>query len=450
MKRVMAVFFLLLLPFSYALDCNDIIDDNLELCNEIIGSSASHAEKQELIANIVYQESYKADHDQVYDWNTGISFNQAPDSVSTSNSGYIKDAWVKIIGVYPSVLSEEILYTPGLGKIQTEYDYRIEIPDGTESGDCKTLYYLDEEDYWLKIYKNGNQIGTSRLVSYNGPGTINFKSTLQIKIVTRVKHYEKEKYCCKKEDGSCVKYCYSCEYDNAEYRTHEINIEDNLQTQYYWKVILPEIKAVDRYHETTAGILEINDFDSFQLDFEDSYFNQYNYYYDVDVSLEPYDVLTIRANEDIVREEHNINIEDESGIYKFYVNNYDGCLLTFSDHFHTWSHSCELETDFPEFSITTDKLQYSEEELILVDIEPKDTEVKIQYDDIELSAINNVELQAKQGQNKIIAAYENRVTDHVIHVKNKNTWAFVMNFSVFSGVMYSMYLALKKYWSVIL
>ena len=194
----------------------------------------------------------------------------------------------------PSILANNTLLSPGIGILESAFNYRVEIPSGTESGDCRTDYNLQSDQNWLNNYLNGNLIGTSTLTNFTGSGVLDFQDTLRIQTVTRVDHWTMQQYCCRSERNICVKWCEECRQANTEYRTHEVNLQDEKQALQYSPKILPEIRVIDKYLNTTVGLLNISNFDAFTLDFEDSYFKQNNYNYDVNVSLQPYDVFTLK------------------------------------------------------------------------------------------------------------------------------------------------------------
>ncbi|MBL7054873.1 hypothetical protein ISS05_03895 [Candidatus Woesearchaeota archaeon] len=438
---------LLLIPFASALSCDYVSVSDYETCSEIMEDSIKDSEKQQLTADLIYKGKDYANHSFVYDWNTNINLNSAPYGVETKSSGYIKDAWLKIIAVMPSVISEDKLLTSGIGKVLSAFNYKVEIPSGKESGDCKTEFSLVGNNNWLSVYLNDELIGTSTLTDFEGSHILNFKDNLRIQTVTEVKHYKTYRWCCGWDrSGGCKRYCEKCRYENTEHRVHEVNLEDTKQAEHYWPKIFPEIRAVDHYHNTTAGILNISDFDAFSLNFEDSYFRQFNYYYDVNVSLMPYDVFTLRANKFTKKESDNINTEQFNDTCKFYVSNPNGCKIRFYNHFHAWEQDCDLDSEFPEFSISTDKMIYSEDEMINVSVTPSDTILDIQYANEKISIKNKIQLKSIKNKNKITAYLDGRKREKIIHVRKKDSWDFVINFGVFSGVLYSIYFFMKKYW----
>lgn len=208
---------LLLLPFSLALSCSNVASKDSAFCNDLASSNISASTKQQLMADLAYPNHNYANHSTIYDRNTAIIFDQAPNGVETSSSGSIKDAWLKITSIMPSVLSDGKLLTPGIGRIQSAYNYRIEVPSGTEGGDCYTEHNLKNNQASLTIYLNGNQIGTSTLTDFQGSSTLNFEANLKIQSSIEVKHSKNFKECCYYAYYGCLYYCDVCKYDNTEY-----------------------------------------------------------------------------------------------------------------------------------------------------------------------------------------------------------------------------------------
>ncbi|MEK6838037.1 MAG: tyrosine-type recombinase/integrase, partial [Nanoarchaeota archaeon] len=122
--------------------------------NEIKSSTLAEPEKQHLLNGLAYPASSTANHSLVYDWNTKIQFSEAPEGTQKSSNGYITDAWLRTIAVMPSVISKDRLLTPGIGTIQNAYNYRVEMPSGTDSGDCRTEFSIRREQASLNVYLN--------------------------------------------------------------------------------------------------------------------------------------------------------------------------------------------------------------------------------------------------------------------------------------------------------
>lgn len=451
MKWTAIIVLVLAMQTANAVTCNQVSSKDIDSCNAILQSSLAAAEKEALISSLIYPASAYANHSFVYDWNTNIQFTAPPDGMKTQDSGSIKDAWMKIISVMPSVISKDKLLTSGIGTIQTAYNYRVEMPSGTENGDCMTEYNLRSNNPALNVYLNDNLIGNSPLTKFQGANVLNFKSVLNINVDIEARHYKNYRWCCKKSRrGYCEQYCEECRYDGTGTISSTLTIEDIKKAYQHWPVIKPKIRAVDSYLDTYVGILNITDFDAVQLVFENSSLSQFNYNYEVITILSPYNVLTLKASNFTRHIADNLNYQQAGNSYKFYVSNPKGCKIIFYSHFSNWEQICNLKFEFPELSIETDKLQYNEKEPINVLLEPKNTLMKVKYGNEEKSSQNQVQFEAKKNYNKITVQLNDREIQKVIHVKDDKTWGFALNLGVFSSVLYGIYLALKKYWGVLL
>lgn len=160
------------LPLSFALDCSKLA--NQELCEEIMNSGITTEEKDYLLADIMSDSKHYPDHEMVRSWNSRISTATAPNGIAKQNNGYIKNAWVKLLAVMPSVLENNVLYIPKNGQILTGANHDVQIPSGTEAGDCRTERSLIENTANIMIYTNGRSVGSGNKVSYTVSGPHRF------------------------------------------------------------------------------------------------------------------------------------------------------------------------------------------------------------------------------------------------------------------------------------
>ncbi len=427
-----------------ALTCSDTAEKDWDTCVQAMQSNLSDSEKQLLVGNLMYSNTYYANHSLILEWNTGISFLEVPYDIKSTNKDYIRDAWFKIVAIMPSVWLKNDLISPGYGQVLSAYNYWVEIPSGTEPGDCKTEFTLTENNSQLSLYLNNGYIGDSKLTSFNTAQNLSFNASLNVKATIEVKHYREYKYCCRRDENGCHKYCTVCQYENTEYRTSEVNLIDSKQAVLYKPNIEPTIRAVNRYKSTTVGLLNISNFDAFILELDNSSLSQFNYYYELNQTLAPYDVLTFRANKHIKKTINNLNVQKLNGSFKFYIPDSNRCVLIYFDHFNKWQENCSLNQTIAPIVLKTDKVQYDENETIKLTVNSSEP-VTIKYGNEEYEAKGSILLKAKPNTNRIVAQYDNLEAYAIIHVKRKGTWEFALNFSVFSAVLYSLYLLIKKY-----
>ncbi len=448
----------LLLPSSLAFNCNSLAGEDIGACNEVTSSNLSDTEKELLISEIINKNMHYADHSFIYEWNTKIDFDQAPEGVKVYNSGFIKDAWLRIIAVMPSVIENDVL-SSGSGRIVSAFNYRVETPPDYNSGgypdssdgDCRREYRLTSNQYWLDNYANNEYIGSGRLADFNENSDINFNVKLKVQTQTEVEHWTWYSWCCARMDGACIRICHECRFSNTDNLVHEVNIEDNKLVKYYNPEIEPEFKLINEYYGTRHGRLDIDNFSSFSLNFDNSYYRKFNYFYSLNYSLRPYFVLNLKANRYDKESFDNINVENINNSYEFFVHNTSNCSLSIFTHFKSWKEECLFNDLLAKLKISTDKLVYSEDDLIKVNIiEPKGVDVTVSYGDKTITAKNNAEFRAKYPYNKITANFDEVKTQRVIHVKKEDSWDFALNMGVFSSIFYVFYLVVKKYFGILL
>ena len=447
MRTAIMAALLLSFPMALGFNCNALSQQDRAICDEIYHSTVEDSLKESLIASVAYQDHNYPNHTYVYDWNKRIIFDKAPESVITQSSGNIQDAWLRIIGIMPSVILDKRLLSPGNGKIMSAYNYRVEMPSGTNGGDCRTEYRQRTNNPNLKIFLNGQQIGTSILTDFQGSEQLNFKATLDITYAIDAKHYHTYKRCCLKDKyRRCIKYCEECRYDSTETIADHLRLEDSKRAYQDLVVISPDIKAVDSYHGTTVGILNVSNFASFRLMLDNSSLAQYNFYYDLNISFPPYDVFTLKANNFTAMQSKNLHLEPVNKSYKFYVPNPKSCKIRLFDHFHSSEQECSLEYNETKIDFKTDKLIYDEGETIISSLEPKNALMKVKYGAYETNAKGTFQLAAKENLDRISISFGEREINKIIHVRKKSAWDFALNFGIFSGIIYSFYLALNKSW----
>lgn len=427
-----------------ALTCSDTAEKDWDTCAQAMQSNLSESEKQ-LIVGSLMSNAYYTNHSFIRKWNTGINFTEAPYGVNAIDKDYIRDAWFSIVAIMPSVWLKNDLLSPGYGQILSAYNYWIEIPVGTEPGDCKTEFSLIENTSKLSIYLNNEYIGDARLTSFNTSQNLSFNAFLNIKATIEVQHYKERKYCCRWDENGCHKICTVCHHENTEYRTNEVNLIDSKQAILDKPIIDPEVRAINRYRNTTYGILNISNFAAFSLDFANSSLRQYNYQYEFNRTFEPYDILTIRAipHRELIK--HNMNLEHSTKDYRFFIPDSEICSLRYYDFFIEWVENCSINQTAIPLVLKTDKRSYRQNESINLSIEPANTTVTINYGNESWIAANSIELPAQQYQNRIEAYRDEQKADVVFHVKDGNTIDFWLNFGIFTSVLYSVYLVFRKY-----
>ena len=414
-----AVAFAALLPMVNAFNCNPLQGSDLVVCNQINNLNITDQEKDALAISAFNPNRELPNHDLVYFWNTNLDVNQAPDFVKTKDRGVVKDAWLKIFSLMPSIIKNNELYCDSKGEVLSEYNYRIELPRKKASGDCKTNYRLENHNSNLEVFLNNKKIGKDKLSSYNNIKAKNlvFRSELTINSNIKVEHYKDKRRCCKRKGKKCVKHCYRCEHSSTEILKDILILTDTLNAKLYNKKPTSRLQILDKYNSITSGLLNVNDFTSFILEFKDSKYKYNKQFYELNSSFKPYDVLTVRENNFESEKTNNIQINKiNDKQFEFLVSNVKDCKINLYTPFSEIENSCSLNYSTLGLTIRTDKQYYKTNETINVDIFPKNLNVSIRYGNKTESAKDSVQFKAEPYFNKIYAQFNNEKAEKTISV----------------------------------
>jgi len=437
MKQILFILLAVALFFSFfqtarAFNCDNLNENETYICNYIQNSNLTQIEKDLIISDIYNPNKTTANFDFVYYWNTALKITDSPDNHTTSQ-GTIKHAWLKIISLMPSILENNTLYGSTQGKLMSAYDYNVELPTEKLSGDCKTTYSLVSNTNNLDVFLNNNLIGHDKLTSFSVLNLVdlNFQSVLNIEVRYKIKHYELN-------NGSC-------DYSSSEYQTDTLRLTGTFFAKAYRQVPESSFKITDKILDTTKGFIQVENYTGLILTFDNSSFEKRKYVYHLNYSL-PYYVLTIRAepfNESII---NNIFIEEQNNKFIFSVKNTDNCQIKLFDHFNSVTKPCDLSYSGMNFSITTNKLNYYENETIKVNITPINISVTITYGNTTKVAIGNTEFDSTLYQNKITAVYGDEEADRYVNIIEKEKTAFLFNCGIFCLFGLFFFKFLKSYY----
>jgi len=443
---LLVLLLLLLTGVAAALDCSSLEGEKLNDCNAVVGSDLLAQAKKESILALLNSDSFLPNFTFVEAWNSNIVFGAAPYGVPVRSSSYIKDAWLKVVAVTPSVAVNGTVLVPSEGKVLSAYNYRVEVPSGTVDGDCRTDYALSGSSANLDVYANGVLEGHGNLTPFQISGDAVFTSKLRVDAEISVSHHQDFKYCCDTSNGYCTKYCVECVHKYTETLSDSVKLEDSLGAAFYEPKTSYALQATDLYYNTTSARLNFSNFTEISLSFENSSYEKRFYAYELAASLQPYDVLSYKAIPQQSSESSNLNAVEDGNSVTFTVKNTRSCALKLSNHFGSEPVSCSLDYSETPFSIATAKLSYSEGEAISVSILPKDKSVRVTYANQSLTAVGNASFTAVYPYNRITAVFADKTADRVVAVQKRGQFSFLFGVSVFSGLNYVLYAALRKYW----
>ena len=419
-----------------ALDCTRINPELLTDCSAIIESSLNQTEKDYFIRALMNTNPSEPDYSLIEDWDNGIKFNLTnPNNAVTGETEYIKNAWLSIISISPSIISEGKTYTNNTGKITARYNYSIQIPDGTLDGDCRTNIYLNSLSENIGIYLNESKISSSSHVEFTGSGEL--KAILDIDLSFNAEHYKTERYCCCTGKSGCCGYCEECNYANTEEITSHLTLSDSRNTYAFPEEKPPEIRLINTYRGTNRFYL--NTSEPFTLRIGNSSLSFSKYYYSIEQSGSPYEILYLQAHRFNTTYSEKIIYEKKGDEYTIYSPSKEPCSLTIKGHFQNTEYPCDLNSTEEPINITTDKFFYKDSEKINLNFSPKNTPITIKYSNHTIQAENNATLTAEYPYNKITLGYGKTTAEKFIIVNNSKTFGYFVSIGIIALIIYSGY-----------
>lgn len=337
--NVIFSFFVLILVASavYAFDCNLVGDKNA--CEEL------KKVDEDLIADLVYANTSYPDHSFISDYNSEIIVDAAPNGTPVYSKGVIRDAWVSLLTVMPSVLYRENVFVSGPVNVRAAHNYDIVLPEDyysekkSSGGVCMITHSLDSSSQSLRFYANEKQVGSSDVFSFSLWRNSTLKAILEVTARLKKKEYSWYKYCCSMGEFGCEKYCYKCRLQRTTYRTDSIRAEDSMNLYLYEHELFADFQFISEYFGTSKGKLTRDTDTNVRLTFNSSYYSENNFRYSALFTKKPYYFLQLKAIKSRSTGQKNI-IKDN---YTFYVSDNSNCMIETSDFFTTQSRECDYD-----------------------------------------------------------------------------------------------------------
>ena len=493
--RFLALAFLLVLALQVAYAADSLTFDNCEdlgiqNCDEFKELNITIDEQKKLFSSLLEIKNNMNMHNFIYDWNTNLVFDEIPYTVLPMNYKTIRDAWLALTCVMPSVLYSNKLYNNYSGDVQANYDYTLTLPptyfngawdlctnspptssNEGEAGDCRTEYPENWDISFLNVYLNNNWIGNVTLVSFNTTNlTNNFESILNIVNKIKREHFRWRQgscclanYCCW-PDGrgtrcgrdlgkcGCETYWQNCQYYGTDFRYDSMILKDN-KTSYLEQIDYSDpIILYDEAKSKAYFIINATNLEHYELNIGEFELIKNNLRYSYNYSYLPTNVLTAKADYSPEIDANVYSVLEErnnTDLIKFYLLNHsENCKLTLFSYFNSLSIDCIL-TILPktELNISTDKFFYMPNETIKANISIKseaDTSkdiIKVRYgnNSIDINGSTILEITPLANVNRISAEYE---TDF-----SKQSASAAKTISVYAGEKPRLYVNL--FWFVI-
>lgn len=236
-------------PDALLNNCNALNLSDKSVCNL---TGLNDSDKKQLISDAMVRNNGYPEHDNAKNWDYALTFTKyQPDNTSVSSSGSIRDAWIKIISISPSVIENSTLWVSSSGELYSQFAFSFVVPKQTFSGDCRTVYNICGYDYSLTDYLNNQQIGTTKKSNFTTSGGHNssqvFTSKLNIKSEYLIHHYHLVRHCGR---FSCW---YTCDYYKTDDKKTTLHIQDSKQAREYSFIDFPNAIIDENTSEYTKG-----------------------------------------------------------------------------------------------------------------------------------------------------------------------------------------------------
>jgi len=441
--QIFGIIFLFFLPLTFAFDCSRLDNKYQTDCTMISNSNAT--DSASIIINLPYENSELPMHDYVKSWNEKIVFGNAPENIKTITQTFIKNAWLKIVSVMPSVILNDTLFIPKNTKVIAGYNHNTILPDDyystqypdNSNGDCKRIYRLNSDNTQVNYYVNN--ILQSQNVVLNDDSEI--RAELSIIASVNIDHYKWKRYCSRRDkNGNCVSYSYRCTYLSSEIQTDTVNLQDTVKVTYYNQMAVADLKVINNISNEIKAVVTVSDFGLF--DFGNSYYQFAKYSFSLTYDYKPYYVLTIKA---IETNQETIDNITKSGDY-IYINNPTGCTAYSSDLFTQSESACNFSFQNYNIELQTDKLIYKDGEKVEVKITPNDKQISVSYANETLLSKQSAEFIAITGQNMIVASIGELTAQRIIFVHNETALNYVLKIVAFVLTISFAVLVVRKTW----
>ncbi len=430
MKYILPLLFILAIPLSFALDCNNL--QNKQYCLDIQSSNISVSDKNYLLGDILSDKKQYPDHDLISNWNSKISGTSLTSDITTTSNGVIQNAWIKVLSVMPSVVYNETLLISPSGKILTGYNYEIKLPSGTASGDCKTERSISENKATSQIFLNGNLLGSDHLLFYSTLQDGSITAKYDIRVKTKIVHYKMKKSC-----KSCSK---KCLYDSTQYQTDSLSLADSLPFKIHNPQLWADFSIKDQYWNTTKANFTYGDYANLELSFNDSYLKEHNYVFSQVFGVGG--VLILQAEDKKDTEVNNLDLSGEN----IFVGNLNNCSILISYFFKSKAIPCNLNFTKFNFSIKTDKTSYQEGENISLTISPTGN-YQIKYAN---QTFTDGHFKAVYPYNRISVIHDGNTIETYIHVENTQPIGMFASLTTFGILNYALIGFTRKFWGTVI
>ncbi|MGV8085472.1 MAG: hypothetical protein ACP5N9_04450 [Candidatus Bilamarchaeum sp.] len=243
-------------------------------------------DKQLFIAEDLAKNSFQ----NISNWNSNISFGKWFNN--TKSSVNIKDVWVSIVYIDPSVYDNGTYILNATSKLIVKSNFTFVVDKKKLGGDCKDNYRICGYDY---------SIDTTNL-------STSINSTLLINSEYLVDRYEWVTHC--DITGCWV----TCDYYATDTFKDSLKTSDSKNISYENLTLNSNYSILKSYNGLAEVNLSINN-SNLELIFGNSSYHKSNYTYRTRIELEPYDVLVKEVVHSNINEIYGASILDKNATY---------------------------------------------------------------------------------------------------------------------------------------
>ncbi len=361
MKSIFLLFFTLIASAAYAYDCNVFSGNDYTTC------LALNSTNEDEIANLIYLITSEPDHGFITSYNRNIAVTDAPQGYIKQTQGVIKDAWLALLTIEPSVHSEGITYVPKTITTTSEYDYSVQLPvnynnpNSNPGSVCKVTYSLASQQAAFQTLRDDQTVGTTKVSQFDVLSDAEINASLDVQVVTAAREYRTKAYCC---GYQCQSTCYSCTYRKTIYTTDKLSLRDSQDVTAYNHAPNASITFITQYASTTQGNLTKDNRTSVLLSLNQSslQINEYAFY--ANFTQKPYYLLVLQAFP--LHEETTNNLFYNTGTVT--VGDTSNCTLIANDFFDAKQVPCTYNIQAPTLTPIAKRPLTANYQLLLVGV----------------------------------------------------------------------------------
>lgn len=269
-------------------------------------------EKKLFIAESIGNNSFE----NINEWNGNIDFGKYPPNGSSSSTN-IKDAWISIAYIDPSVYDNGTYILNETSNWTIKHDFSFVVDTRKLPGDCKSNFRICGYDYDILVNSSSSQINA----------TMNIQSEYQIDRYHWVVHC------------SMFSCWVTCDYYRTDTFTDHLTVSDSKNIRYENFTINSNYSVADYYNNLAEVLVDVNN-SRVYFDIGNSSFSKETYEYRIRYENAPYNILVkeiIPVNQTSF---YGISILDrDDSIFRLLVPYNEDCTLTIAGHFISQSFS---------------------------------------------------------------------------------------------------------------